>query len=234
MSNFHAIIPAGGSSQRMGFNKLLHEFSNVSVLVRTLKIILKTKNLSSITIACLESEKENYENLLNKSFEKKDLDIITCISGGSTRQESVKNAINSIKEKINQDNDYILIHDAARCLLSNLDLNNLCELALEKKAVSAGSKLVDTIKKVNEKGVVVSSIIRDNIWKIETPQIFNAKAIIEAHLSASNIEATDDASLLQESLAVYMYQTKCPNFKFTKEEDILVFEAVLDSYLNSL
>lgn len=223
-SEFHAIILAAGSSHRMGFNKLLVKFNGQTVLEKSIARISELKNLKSLTIVSSIANLDTYRSLLS-SYSR-----INFVLGGKTRQESVLKGINFLVDRISQENDFILVHDAARCLLSKEDLINVCKFAKVKKAVSVATKVVDTLKRADRNGLIAESISRENVWQLQTPQIFKAKLLIEAHSNSlkSKIKVTCDASLVNYyNNDVYLYQSKDPNFKLTQESDIELFKKLI-------
>lgn len=207
----------------MGSNKLLLELKGMTVLERTVSTILKTKNLESLVIVSSKDNLENYKSLLSRYSN------IDFIVGGKTREESVFNGIEFLVNKINQENDYILVHDAARCLLSVEDLERVCSEVLVKKAISLATKVVDTLKKTDSSLKITESIDRDNAWQMQTPQVFNAKILIDAHFDNkdSNISSTCDASIVARNHDVFLCEAKKPNFKLTLESDLELFSKLV-------
>lgn len=119
-------------------------------------------------------------------------DEVTVVTGGATRTESVRIALASVDSECK----YLLIHDAARALASR-DLVKRVVAALESgdEAVIPGLPQIDTVKIVNQDGIVAATPDRAGMRRIQTPQGFSYKLIRAAH--AQEVDATDDAALVE-------------------------------------
>ena len=230
MTDVYAIIPAAGSSRRMeGVNKLFIELDGQTVLARTVRNVSGITGLKKIVLVCPPSAIEEYKQRLESELNETEYLLIHFVPGGASRQVSVGQGVLALDAfDISWSEDYVLIHDAARCLLSSVEMEQMCAQAYQHKAVTAALPLVDTIKKVDEAGVVSDSISRDNVWCMQTPQIFQAELIKRAHLEVEK-DATDDVTLVQEFCDVYVCEVKSPNYKLTRPQDENLFEALLKS-----
>jgi len=103
---------------------------------------------------------------------------ISIIIGGSSRQESVFNAINASKA------DIVVIHDGARPMVKQEYIENSL-LELDKYlGTSIAVKSKDTIKITDSDGIVIESTNRENTWIIQTPQCFDRQILLDAHIRA--------------------------------------------------
>ena len=164
--------------------------------------------------------KENL-NFMVKYCQDKNLfsKVKYIVEGGSERQYSIYNAIKKI-----EDTDIVIIQDAARPFLKDKYieesikiLDNDCDGAI------IGVKCKDTVKIIDENGIVVETPNRDNLIMVHTPQTFKFEILKKAHQIAEekNILATDDASLVEMiSGKVKIIYGDYDNIKITVQEDL--------------
>lgn len=179
---------------------------------------------SNIDKILIVSSKEdiNYVRSLVSSNEK----FLDVIAGGETRQQSVKNALDYLKE-ILADDDVILIHDAARPLIKVPLINEVLNKTIEYDCCSLILPIKDTIISLSNNNYE-STLERDKLASVQTPQGFKFKIIYEAHQKASQISATDDAQLVKSlGLNIHLIKGDEQNFKITTNEDLNYFEYIL-------
>ena len=209
MTKFSLIITAGGTSSRYGNkNKLLELIDDKTVIEHTLKNFLKFNEITEIIIPTNNSIKNELENLLKDTR-------IKFVNGGDTRQKSVFNAL----EYIN--NDYVIIHDGARPLISEGLISQVLDSVIENGAVSVMTKTTDTIKEVDENGKIIRTIDRTKLYNTQTPQAFETKIIKTAHRELINENFTDDSSMLEKlGIPVSIVLGSYTNIKITTKSDL--------------
>ena len=179
---------------------------------------------SNIDKILIVSSKEdiNYVRSLVSSNEK----FLDVIAGGETRQQSVKNALDYLKG-ILADDDVILIHDAARPLIKVPLINEVLNKTIEYDCCSLILPIKDTIISLSNNNYE-STLERDKLASVQTPQGFKFKIIYEAHLKAIHSSATDDAQLVKNlGLNIHLIKGDEQNFKITTNEDLNYFEYIL-------
>ena len=179
---------------------------------------------SNIDKILIVSSKEdiNYVRSLVSSNEK----FLDVIAGGETRQQSVKNALDYLKG-ILADDDVILIHDAARPLIKVPLINEVINKTIEYDCCSLILPIKDTIISLSNNNYE-STLERDKLASVQTPQGFKFKIIYEAHLRAIHSSATDDAQLVKNlGLNIHLIKGDEQNFKITTNEDLNYFEYIL-------
>lgn len=193
--NFYVIIPASGIGKRFG-SKIPKQFvkiNGVDILSIVLNRFNSCKKIKSIFISTKKEYILKVKNIcIKNNFDKVGL----IITGGKLRQDSVYNALKMIDCN---DDDRIIVHDAVRPFLSKKLLEKLIDESKKYDCVVPGIKLTNTIKKTDEKGNVLETISRENLWSIQTPQIFNYSKLIKA-FEISNKDGyigTDEASLME-------------------------------------
>lgn len=209
MRNFSLIITAGGTSSRYGnTNKLLEKINDKTVLEETVSKFIDFDEIDEIIISANSSIIEILQQLLNNPKVK-------IIEGGNTRQKSVYNALQVVK------NDYVLIHDGARPLIRKDTIAYVLEAVLDKDAVSVMTKTTDTIKEVDSTGRIIRTIDRSKLYNTQTPQAFKTSIIKEAHEKLKDGNFTDDCSMLEElNIPVYIVNGSYTNIKITIKSDL--------------
>ena len=153
------------------------------------------------------------------------ISIAPC--GGATRAGSVFNGLSHLLNNGADANDWVLVHDAARCLITPAQINTLIN-ACAGDAVGGllAHKLPDTLKsEIN--GRVAATLDRSDKWLAQTPQMFRIGALREALLQAGN-KVTDEASAMEaQGLQPLLVPGSAQNFKVTYPEDFALAEAVL-------
>ena len=178
---------------------------------------LKSFEQSEIDKILIVTSKEDIDYVKEKiSTHSKILDVI---KGGETRKQSVYNALIYLSTKVNSD-DIILIHDAARPLVSVALINDVIKTTVNKDCCSVVLPLKDTIIETNE-GQYSKTLNRENLYSVQTPQGFRYDIIYKAHLKALNVDASDDAQLVKNlGYDVTLVKGEQNNFKVTTKEDL--------------
>lgn len=218
-----AVIPAAGSSSRMGgTNKLLFELEDVPVLIRTLQVFDESESIDEIVVVTRQEEIDSTQTLCNRFGLKK----ISCIvAGGATRTESVLNGVKATSKKA----DLIAIHDAARPFLSLNVLEECISAAKTYHAAAPAVPVKDTVKEA-EGNIVLKTLTRDRLAAIQTPQIFDRELILAALSDAQShsAEITDDCSAVERiGMSVYLTKGDYYNIKITTPEDLVFAKAIL-------
>ena len=209
MDKFSVIITAGGSSSRYGkTNKLLEKINDLTVIEETVNKFITFDNIDEIIIPANMAITEE----LSKIFENP---LIKLVNGGDTRQKSVFNALGYVK------NNYVLIHDGARPLVTAEIIKNTMEGVIKYGAVSVMTKTTDTIKEVDSEGRIIRTIDRSKLYNTQTPQGFKTELIKLAHDKLKNGNYTDDCSMLEElNIPVYIVNGSYTNIKITVKNDL--------------
>lgn len=205
---FNAVILAGGVSSRFGkSNKLLEKINGKEVIKYTVDAF--NNSVIDKIIICANLSIIDYLQDIFKDYEK-----VYIIEGGNTRQESVYNGL--VFDKC----DYVLIHDAARPMISTDVINLTAEMVKDKKAITVATKTVDTIKEVVD-GKIIRTIDRSKLYNTQTPQAFDYNLILSAHKKLSGKNFTDDAGMMEVlDYDVYILDGSYKNIKITTKNDI--------------
>ncbi len=209
MNKFSVIITAGGTSTRYGKeNKLLEKINDKTVIEETVFKFSEFDEIDEIIIPANIQIKDKFKNILKNSK-------IVIIEGGSTRQKSVYNALKYVK------NNYVMIHDGARPLVTKEIIKNTMNATVKYDAVSVMTKTTDTIKEVDDSGKIIRTIDRSKLYNTQTPQGFKTDLIKNAHEKLINGNYTDDCSMLEElNIPVYIVNGSYTNIKITVKNDL--------------
>ena len=156
----------------------------------------------------------------------------TAACGGDTRAQSVLNGLNWLLAKAAHASDWVLVHDAARCLITTDLINQLIDAcAGDEVGGLLAHKLADTLKQQRaQDGLarVAATVDRSDKWLAQTPQMFRVGALIQA-LQRAGSDVTDEASAMEAAgLAPLLVEAGSLNFKVTYPEDFLLAQAVLE------
>jgi 2-C-methyl-D-erythritol 4-phosphate cytidylyltransferase len=160
--------------------------------------------------------------------------VAAIVAGGNERYHSVYNGIKAIK----WDCEYVFIHDGARPFVTSEIIERAFEQVKEAKACVVGMPVKDTIKISDERGFIVDTPPRANVWQVQTPQVFEKQLISSAYeklivneqtLLADKIVITDDAMVVEyfEKLPVKLVQGSYENIKITTREDLKIAESFI-------
>lgn len=216
--NYWGVVPAAGVGKRMGVDrpKQYLELAGKTVIENTLERLLEIRMFAGIVVA-LSSNDEYWPQL---SFAENPKVLIA--PGGAERGDSVRSALDYLSDKASQD-DWVLVHDAARCCVTVSDINRLID-ALKDDPVGGILALPvhDTVKAV-EDGSVMNTLDRSLIWRALTPQMFKYEALKNALEKANRQDqpVTDEASAMELAGATpRIVEGRSDNIKITQFEDL--------------
>lgn len=221
-----AVFPAAGSSVRMGKaikNKNFLELMGEPILVRTLKTFSKSKRVGFLIVVVGADEIDMVKKLLKKT---EGLKPYAVTAGGSERQYSIANGLKLVPK----DTKIILVHDAARPLVSLETIEKVIDTAEEFGGAVAAVHEKNTIKIIDDDDFVRITPRRVHLASIQTPQGFKKKILFDAYEQAAkdNFLGTDDASLVERIGAqVKVVWSDYENIKITTPEDIKIAETFL-------
>lgn len=215
-----AILAAGGSGSRMGnrINKVFMPILGKTVIEHTVDVFLKTECIDRVIIVTRKEDMEECKKLFRGK------PVVTAL-GGSTRQESVYNGLKLIDDGI------VVIHDAARPIISPELIEECVRQCEMTGAAAAGIPCVDTLKRIDKEGFTVETVAREEIVRIQTPQVFKLDKIKKAHKLAAEdgFSATDDCALFEKYIGrVKVVWGDESNIKVTYPKDLIFAERMLE------
>lgn len=216
-----AIIVAAGGSRRMGFDKLSALICGSPVLKHSIQAFSDCPEVGEIIVV---TAKDRIDWIESFGCDK----VVKIVAGGAERHESVWNGLKQVSSNF----DLIAIHDGARPLV-NSDLIEQCARAAHQYgAATLANRVVDTLKRSSKTDtgyVVAGAVDRDEVWAMQTPQIFNYQIIMSAYEQVvSNQElVTDEVSAVQKlGHPVQLVENSDCNLKITFPSDLQVVETL--------
>jgi 2-C-methyl-D-erythritol 4-phosphate cytidylyltransferase len=154
-----------------------------------------------------------------------DVERMLISVGGKERSESVQNGLEDLPDECR----IVLIHDAARPLVAPAMIDRVVSEARKGHGAIAALPVVDTLKQVDENGMIVRTVEREHLWRAQTPQGFPRDMIVRAHREAraAGVSATDDAALCERlQLPVVVVRGSERALKVTEDGDFARVEAL--------
>jgi 2-C-methyl-D-erythritol 4-phosphate cytidylyltransferase len=223
-----AIITAAGKGKRFSTNRkntLPKQFIKIKekpVILYSLQVFQKNKNIDEILI----SADKKYFDLIHDIAVKNSISKLSCIvEGGKTRFESVRNAALQIEKS---DNRFVMIHDAARPNIDNILIEQLFAGIKNCDGIIPGLPITETIKRCKE-NIVIETVDRENLFTIQTPQLFSYKSLISSYLKCGKrIDFTDESALIEYTgYKVKITKGKKGNMKLTNQDDLTELKVLL-------
>lgn len=216
----YAIIVAGGSGTRMqaAVPKQFLLVNGLPVLMHTLLAFSKSNNTPELIVVLPDGHHDYWAQLCTEhSFTIPH----QLVSGGPTRFHSVKNGL-----KLVPDDALVAVHDAVRPLINTVIIDAAYQQAARQGAVVVAVKSRDSVRQV--KGPFTQSLLRDEIYLVQTPQTFKASLLKGAYECAYHESFTDDASVAEHAgHTIHIVEGSYQNFKITFPEDIAIAELLL-------
>jgi len=221
----YLLIPAAGMGRRMGSdrNKLLLTLLGKPLLAWTLLAAEAARDISWIGIIGQVADQADFKDILAQMSLSKPVQLIP---GGETRQQSVYNGLQALPAAAER----VLIHDGARCLATPQLLDRCATVLLDCPGLIAAVPVKDTIKVVNETGIIQDTPDRRQLWAAQTPQGFDVLLLKQCHEQGRNLgwEVTDDAALFERcGLPVRIVEGEETNLKVTTPVDLAIAEFIL-------
>ena len=207
-----AVIVAAGKGSRMGEsrNKLLLPLGTSTILETSLEPFLKHSRIRKIYLVASLQDHQLIKKLIPEE--------VILVEGGTRRQDSVNNALVEIMKQRNIP-DAVLIHDGARPFCSSNLIDRILEATRRHDAAIPVLPINDTVRRITEDKTNV--VDRRGLYSVQTPQGLRPELIYAASSKAKNIDVTDDASLLKNTLQAFAsVEGEVHNIKITTPADL--------------
>jgi len=217
--NFWAVVPAAGVGRRMGTDipKQYLLLNGRPVIEHTLERLLSHPRINQVVVVLSPTDQwwsgTAYADNPN----------VIQVEGGAERCDSVVNALYALSDSVAND-DWVLVHDAARPCLRNEDIDRLIE-TLENHPVGGvlGMPVRDTMKQAGSSGQIKKTVCREGLWHAFTPQMFRFGPLQKALLVAreQGWQITDEASAVELAGQIpVLVEGRPDNIKITRPEDL--------------
>lgn len=218
-----AVLVAGGSSTRMGEDKLLMELNGQTVLERSMSAFERSEYIDEIVVVTTSEKIPIAANIAREAGIRK---LRSVVTGGSDRTASSWAGVQECSENAG----IIAIHDAARPLVTQEIIRNAVLAAIERGAASPAIHVKDTVRQARG-GRVLRTLEREELYLMQTPQTFRAGLIRAALAEAArlHLSLTDDcAAVMLLDAEVFLTEGSEENLKLTTPSDVYAAEAILD------
>ncbi len=231
---YWAIIPAAGVGKRMGSKvpKQYLPLAGKTVLEQTISVFLQHPKISGIVVAITQGDTYWQELQSSLGNHKPILQAL----GGSERCHSVLNALTYLSNQKNfniSEQDWVLVHDAARPCLNSNDIDRLMiQLSDTTSGGLLGLPISDTVKRCNAEQQILETVDRNDLWRALTPQMFPFALLKNALEQAINNNAlvTDEASAIEfQGLKPIMVEGSADNIKITHPGDLQLAEMFISA-----
>jgi 2-C-methyl-D-erythritol 4-phosphate cytidylyltransferase len=224
MSRYFAIVPAAGSGSRFGAEKPKQYLSLLGrpMIFHTLAALVACPEIDRVWVVLSPDDDEwrryDWSDLGAK------LETVRC--GGKTRAESVTNGLQAAA-MMAADDDWVLVHDAARpCLSAEMLSNLISDLADDPVGGILAVPVADTLKRADAAQRVAVTEPRDGLWQAQTPQMFRYARLLEALTQCA--EVTDEAGAIEAlGLKPKLVSSDTTNLKVTYPADLALAAMIL-------
>lgn len=230
------ILLLAGSSLRLNEinEKQYIKINDKELFLYPLFTMLEVREIDSVVLVVKKEKIELTKNIVNKYQNKNILNKkIYFVEGGSSRQESSFNALKFIDTIIDKNIDnYVLIHDAARVLVSKEIIESNIEAVKKYNAtttyINESDSLIEVKNTPSNKDIINSYLNRDKIKKLQTPQAFKFDIIFSAQKESKSLN-NDDASLVfNKGKDVVLVLGNSLNFKLTTKDDLTLLKMLIE------
>lgn len=219
MSRTGVVIVGAGSSQRMGMDKVFMPLAEKPLLAWSVDVCQNCELVNQIIIVLNESKLDLGRRLVAERGWSK---VVEVCPGGDRRQDSVRHGLNRLKNC-----DWVVIHDGARPFLTLDLIRDGLEAARATGAAVVAVPVKDTVKLGGSDLMVRGTLNRQELWAVQTPQVFRFDIIAKAHEQVKN-DVTDDASMVEQlGYKVKLYMGSYDNIKITTPEDLALAELIV-------
>ena len=225
--HYWAVIPCAGTGARSGASgpKQYQPVAGKPMVMHTLAAFAGVTRIARTLVVVAPDDAVLVVLALPESY------FLIAPCGGNTRAASVLNGLNFLLEQGARADDWALVHDAARCLVTPAQINALIDAcAMDAVGGLLAHKLPDTLT-TEACGRVASTLDRSDKWLAQTPQMFRIGTLIVA-LQQAGDRVTDESSAMEfMGLQPLLVPGSAQNFKVTYPEDFALAEAVLNARL---
>lgn len=215
---YFALVPAAGGGTRMGGEcpKQYLPLAGMPLVRHALQTLAGVPAISRVYVVLAPDDE------LWDGFDWRDLaarlTVLRC--GGATRAESVTNGLRAMQASV-ADDDWVLVHDAARCCLTRAHVERLiADIGDDSVGGLLAVPVADTLKRASEARRVAATVVRDGMWQAQTPQMFRHGMLLGA-LRAAPPSVTDEAGAVEAlGLQPKLVAADATNFKVTYPLDL--------------
>ena len=214
-----AIVVAAGSSSRMGgVDKIMAPLCGRPLVTHSLDAFESSPLVARIVLVVPLAGVDTYSSLVSEFG----YGSVRAVPGGERRQDSVRNGLDALGAV-----EWTIVHDGARPCIDAAMIETGLQAARATGAAAPAMPLSDTIKEIDDSGMVVRTLTRDRLRAAQTPQVFSTRLLRRAHEQVRG-DATDDAAMIEMiGGSVRLFPGSAENLKVTTPLDLEIAEAIL-------
>lgn len=214
---FAVVLAAAGKSSRFHdqhYKKPFAPLKDRAVWLHCADKFLNRDDVAQVLIVIAPEDRERFFDSFGANVAILGIDVV---DGGAERSDSIANAL----ERVQDDVDFVAVHDAARPCLAPEWVDRVFEKAVATGAAMLAIPITGTVKRVAANGEIQETVPRDNLWEAQTPQVFRKDILLKAYAQRGQQPATDDAELVQRiGTTVSVVKGSPINLKITTKEDL--------------
>ena len=226
MASFAVILPAAGQSTRFASGqgkKTFLDLKGRAVWLRAAEVFVERDDVVQTLVVVAPDDVEEFTERFRPNLAFMDVEIV---SGGESRMESVANAL----ERVRDEADFVAVHDAARPLITGKWVGEVFAAAVETGAAVPAVPISSTLKRVNEEGLVDTTVDREGLFAAQTPQAYRREVLVEAFRQRGDLVATDESQLVEQlGQPIRLIPGWPMNIKITTNADFDMAKALLNA-----
>lgn len=208
------IVAAGSSTRMQGVDKLWLSINGLPLITYSVGLFTSLPEIDIVTVVLSQANRER----VNTPGRTTPWDRVVVTEGGTTRADSVYAGLHKLGNC-----DLVLVHDGARPFVSPKMIECGLDTARRYGSAIPALPVSDTVKRVDEKGMIVETVNRESLRTVQTPQIFSYTLLLDAYeaIGEDRVSCTDEAMLLERlGHRVATFPGDPRNIKITHPQDI--------------
>lgn len=223
MARVAVILPAAGRSSRFrdqNYKKPFAPLDGKPVWLHAAERFINRPDVKQTLLVIAAEDKEDFQARFSANTALLGIEVVL---GGEERTDSVRKALERVKEDI----DLVAVHDAARPCIADKWIDSVLEAAERSGAAILATPIAGTIKRVDRGRSIVETVSREGLWEAQTPQVFRRDLLLSAYARAP-AGATDDAQVVEAAGHQVTVVPGSPmNLKITTKDDLRLAQATL-------
>jgi len=217
MARFAVILPAAGKSTRFRdehYKKPFAILDGRAVWLHSVDRFINRDDVKQVIVVISPDDHEEFHSKFGANIAILGIDVV---AGGAQRADSVQNGL----AKVQDDIDYVAVHDAARPCLADVWVDQVFADAEKHSAAILAAPVAGTLKRVDSNQQIQETVSRENLWEAQTPQVFSRQLLLDAYAARGDLNPTDEAQVVEHAgHPVHVTPGSPVNLKITTKDDL--------------